>query len=136
MMEGRNDNLNELAGQWLQAKAREEAANEHRLAIEARMLEMIDAKKEGSATVVLDDFKVTVTNKTIRSLDKGGAEAIAGLIPEEFQPLKTKVELDAQGLDWLKENRPKWYEAACRYITSKPAKPGFKVVRIEKVEAA
>jgi len=136
MKEGRNDNLNELALAWLQAKAREDAANETRLAIENQMLKMIETKPEGTTTTVLDDVKVTVTTRWTRSLDDGGVEAIHGLIPVELQPLKTKVDLDTKGLAWLEEHRPDLYQIAARYVTSKPAKPGFKVTRIEKVEAA
>lgn len=135
-MKGRNDNLDELARAWLQAKAREAAANAERIEIENQMLGMLEVKTEGSTTTTLDDFKIVVTTKMSRALEKGGAEAIKGLVPEEYWPLKTKVELDAKGLEWLRENRPAYYQSVARYVTTKPAKPGVQVTRIEKVEAA
>jgi hypothetical protein len=131
---GRNEpNLNQLAEQWLQAKAREEAARDQRVAVEEELFAFVDSKAEGSATTKLDDFKVTVTCRLNRTVDADGITAIEGLIPVEYQPLKTKVELDPKGLQWLKDNAPQYYELAARYVTTKPAKPGFKVERLEKV---
>jgi len=136
-MNGTNEpSVSELAEAWLRAKCREEAANAERIAIEERLIEFVDTKSEGSMTTKLDDFAVTVTCRINRSISDDGIIAIKGLIPVEYQPLKTKVELDAKGLDWLKENRPQYYRVAADYVTSKPGKPGFKISRIERVEAA
>jgi hypothetical protein len=135
-MNGTNEPIAELAEAWLRAKAREEAANAERIAIEEKMIEFVDTKAEGSVTTKLGDFSITVTCRINRTLSEEGIESIRGLIPPEFQPLKTRVELDAKGLEWLRTNRPNYYRVAADYVTSKPGKPGFKVARIEKVEAA
>jgi hypothetical protein len=135
-MNGTNEpSVSELAEAWLRAKCREEAANAERIAIEERLIEFVDTKSEGSVTTKGEDFAITVTCRINRSLSDDGIAAIQAMIPEDMQPLKTKVELDSKGLDWLRVNQPHYYRVAADYVTSKPAKPGFKVSRVERVEA-
>ena len=136
-MNGTNEpSVSKLAEAWLRAKCKEEAANAERVAIEELLIKFLDTKSEGSVTTKMDDFSVTVTCRINRSISDDGIVAIKAMIPEDMQPLKTKVELDAKGLEWLRVNQPTYYRVAADYVTSKPAKPGFKVSRVERVEAA
>jgi hypothetical protein len=134
---GQNEpNVNELAARWLRAKAREEAANRERVAIEEQMLPHLDTLPEGQRATILEDFKVLVVKRLSRSISESGVQAVQQLIPENYWPLKQKWEVDVNGLKWLQLNFPQYYEIAARYVTTKPGKPGFKVERLEKVEVA
>ena len=131
-MEGMNESLDTLAEGWLRAKCKEERAREERLEIEEQMLPLLSGKLDGAVTTKLDAYAITVKYGLNRSLDKGAEQSLMGLVPPEYVPIKHKPEVDAKGLEWLSRNQPHYYDIVSRYITTKSAKPSFKIVRREQ----
>jgi hypothetical protein len=119
--------LESLAVDWLRAKKEEAEANKRRIAIEAQMLALIEAKPEGAATVEAGMFKVTAEFKLSRSIDWDKWDAIRERIPERLRPVKWKRELDATGCKYLENNEPEIYALIAPCITVKPAKTGITV---------
>lgn len=112
------------------AKRREEAAKLERIAAEERILALHPAREEGSETIEVSGYKVSVTGKITYSCDDvrklADACAIAGMPPERV-PVKTVVELDATGCKWLRANDPAAWRVVAQHVTIKPAKTAVSV---------
>ena len=117
----------QLLQAWLAAKAAEQTANSRRVAIEGELIELIETKPEGSTTVEIDGYKVTVTTKMTRSMDAKGFAFIREQFPTNLQPIKVKDLLDDAGVKYLQNNEPDLYNAMAPFLTVKPAKPSFTV---------
>ena len=123
-------NIDALAGAWLDAKSAEDTAKAQRLNIEAELAEALEAKNEGSITHKLNDHKVTLTQPVYRKLDQEMWMSVMHKIPEQFRPVKTKIEADPAGMKWLANNEPEmWVKIAPAFTTSK-GKIGIKVERL------
>lgn len=120
-----------LYEQWLSAKAEEDAARQRRIDLESDIVSEHGCKEEGSATHHADGYKITITGKMNRTLDRGAWESIAPTIPEHLRPVEYKPSLDVKGLRYLQQNEPELYRIASEAIT---AKPGKAAVKIEKEE--
>jgi len=86
-------NTDELATKWREAKQREEAARNDRVAIEQEIIEMHPAKEEGAVTVhTAGGNNITLTGKLTYKVDidvpKLWAEIAAAV---ETKPAKTGV---------------------------------------------
>ena len=117
--------LDQLCIEWATAKAAEQAANAARVAVEAKILAETGKKDEGSKTIELDRFKVTVTGKVTRKMDWDQWEKVKDQIPELMRPVKSKLELDEKGVKYLQLNEPAVY--ALLPITVTPAKTAVAV---------
>ena len=120
---------NTLATEWLRAKAEEAAANKRRLQIEEQLVAELGKKDEGSKTVDLGQFKVTLTGKVTRRMDWDKWEQVKGQIAPALWPVKMKPELDEKGVKWLQQNEVEIY--ALLPIEVKPAKTAIEVKAVE-----
>lgn len=120
-----------LYEEWLSAKAEEDAARQRRIDLESDIVAEHGCKDEGSATHHADGYKITITGRMNRTLDRAAWESIAPDIPENLRPVEYKPSLDVKGLRYLQQNEPALYAKAAEAIT---AKPGKAAVKIEKEE--
>jgi len=137
--------LEELSIAWLEAKAKETAANKQRVAVEKQLLDLYQFTKPDGSKTFSDitsnaTVKVTITNKINSKLD---IDAYSGVkdpdtdltieesIPLELRPVDYVPKLIPAAIKWLKENEQEIARKLARCITEKPAKPGVKVVREE-----
>ena len=121
------DNVSALARDWIEAKKQEAEANKRRIEIEEQLVSALGAKDEGSVTHALDGYKVTIAQPISRKIDAKMWEIVKNNIPNELWPIKTKVDVDATGIKWLKENKPAMWKTVSRAFTEKPGKVGVKV---------
>lgn len=120
--------IEELVDQFIGAKAAEAAAAKRRVAIEEQMIALLGKREEGAETHELDNgFKVTITGKVTYSADMEKLQEICAKLPQEFRPIKTKVELDQTGAKYLRANEPAIWAKLAKAITIKPAKTGVEV---------
>lgn len=121
-----------LAKRWMTGKARIKELQDELVEIEAEMLTMVESKEGGSKTSHLDGYKITVKRPINRTIDGDAWERVKEQIPVDLRPIKVKIEPDAKGCDWLRENRPELWAIAAEAITESLGKPGF---TIEEEEA-
>ncbi|HWS74685.1 MAG TPA: hypothetical protein VN324_06035 [Quisquiliibacterium sp.] len=122
--------LETLVDQWTAAKRDEEAANRHRVEIEAAIIERTGEPEEGSQTVELaDGRKLTVTSKITRTIDEQLWKSVLHDVPEHLRPIVfvERAQLDLRGLRWLRENQPQMYALVSTAITAKRAKSAIVV---------
>lgn len=115
---------------YVAAKRAEDTARTARLVAEDRILALLPPKEEGSQTVGVGGYKVTLTGKLNYSCDdpRALAEACAGLgWSPSMVPVKTETKLDETGCKWLRHNEPQAWAQIARLVTIKPAKTAVKV---------
>ena len=123
-----NIDIDTLTEAWINAKAREKAANEYRLNLETQIIDILGAKPEGSETHALSSgHKVTITGKMTYSADMPTLMAICAALPEQYRPIKTKTELDQTGAKYLRTNMPEIWAQIAPAITMKPAKTSIEI---------
>lgn len=127
------DPLARAVAEYINAKRDEEHAAARRLRAEELILSLHPAREEGSDTFDAGGYKVTVTGKLSysmscepRTLEQVWHEIgdTAGDVPV---PLKSKVELDATGAKWIRQNRPDLWAFLSKVVTIKPAKTAISV---------
>lgn len=116
-----------LAKRWMTAKDRIEELKVEMLEIENSLLTEVESVEGGSKTNHLDGYKIIVKRPINRTIDGDAWEIVKELIPPDLRPVRVKIEPDAKGCDWLRENRPELWAIAAEAITEKPGKPGFTV---------
>ena len=123
-----------------QAKAAEDAARNHRLACESRLIELVGVKEEGAKSAKTDFYKVSTVGSLTRSLvpnwreilDDDAIDAVSFAAAIKMEP-----KLSVSGLKQVATANPEAYRAICKAIVAKPAKVAVKVELIEaKKEAA
>lgn len=113
----------QLAQDYIAAKAAEAKANKERVAIEEQLIEMLGAKEEGATTTELaNGLKVTITGKMTYKADMPMLMQLAGALPENLRPLKTEIKLDDTGAKYLRANEPEVWAMLAPAITVAPAK--------------
>lgn len=120
--------LEELATEWLTAKADEARANKRRIQIEEHIVALTGKRDEGSQTHDLGKFKISVTGKTSRRMDWDKWEQVKAQIHPDLWPVKMKPELDEKGVKWLQQNEVEIYALP---IEVKPAKTAIEVKAVE-----
>lgn len=129
-----NEELEQLAFDWAEAKASEDAAKALRIEIEAKMLGILgdQVPTEGSKTLTLTRKRVKITTKMLRDLDLAAAAPIMANFPDEIRDslIKIKREPSETGLKHLLYNNPDLYDKLAPAMTTKPAKPLFTVTEI------
>ena len=104
--------------------------------LESQLVALVGVKDEGSFSVALDDFKVTTTGRVTRSVEPGCFDIRDRIGKDLFDRLFTfKPSLNVKAFKALREANPVAYRVACEVVTSKPAKPGIKVLRTEEAAA-
>ena len=119
--------LEHLASLWREAKRDEEEARQSRIAIEQQIINVTGCKEEGSQTHAAGDWKITVTGKMNRTLDRAAWESIAPHIPADLRPVEYAPKLDTKGLRYLQEKNPDVYRRVCEAVVAKPGKPAVQV---------
>lgn len=116
-----------LAKRWTTGKARIKELQDELLEIEADMLGLVESTEGGSKTNHLDGYKITVKRPINRTIDGEAWEAVKERIPSDLWPIKMKVEPDAKGCDWLRENRSDLWAIAAEAIHEKEGMAGFTI---------
>ena len=116
-----------LAKRWTTAKDMIKSLQDELLTIENELLPMLESVEGGSKTNHLDGYKITVRRPINRTIDGEAWELVKDRIPADLRPVRVKVEPDAKGCDWLRENRPELWAIAAEAITEKPGKAGFTI---------
>lgn len=115
--------VEELANDYITAKAFEAEANKARVAIEEQLIAALGAKEEGATTTELTNgLKVTITGKLSYKADMPLLMQIAGSLPENLRPVKVETKLDETGAKYLKNNEPEIWAMLAPAITIAPAK--------------
>lgn len=122
----------DLYEHWIKAKADEDAARQRRIALEEDIVAEHGCKDEGTATHHADGYKITITGKVNRTLDRAAWESVQGSIPENLRPVEYKPSLEVKGLRYLQQNEPDLYRIASEAITAKPGKAAVKVEKEEE----
>ena len=120
--------LDQAAWDLLEAKRAEDAARDHRLAMEERVISLIGLKDEGTQSVKTDYFKASTTQSLTRSLVPNGLGLIASEGAEVMDTvIRMKPEISVSGLKALAHDHPDIYGRILPAIVTKPAKPAVKV---------
>jgi hypothetical protein len=124
-----NTRLDSLCLALMRAKEDEERARDARVAIEAEIVSLVEAKDEGSVTTAGTQFKASVTFGVNRTLDRGALESIRASMPPGlfFKAIDYRPAIDLAGLRYLRNNEPDAYATLSQAITAKPAKPSVRV---------
>lgn len=113
----------QLAQDYIAAKAAEAKANKERVAIEEQLIALLGAKEEGSSTHELaNGLKVTLTGKMSYKADMALLMSLAGALPENMRPIKMEPKLDETGAKYLRNNEPEVWSMLAPAITVSPAK--------------
>ena len=116
-----------LAKRWQTAKDMIDGLKAEMLIIEADLLKEVESVEGSSKTNHLDGYKITVKRPINRTIDGEAWELVKERIPADLRPVRVKIEPDAKGCDWLRENRPELWAIAAEAITEKPGKAGFTI---------
>ena len=120
-----------LAKRWTTAKDMISALQSELIEIEGLLLPLVESTEGGSRTNNVDGYKITVKRPINRTIDGEAWETVKARIPADLWPIRVKVEPDAKGCDWLRENRPELWVVASEAITERPGKAGFTVEAID-----
>jgi hypothetical protein len=123
--------MDELSSKWLELKSLETRAKNERAAIEEHMLERarIDPTVEGTKTIPSDIYENKITCKLTKKIDSDLLQEVAaenGLSEHLSDLFRWKPELNIKAWKAASEEITGPLSKA---ITSKPARPGFKIVR-------
>lgn len=113
-----------LLSTWRALKAKEAEAKQAREQVEAELVALISTKVEGTDSLKVGNMKVTVTNKLTRKLDYDTYKTIEDSIPEGVRCVDMVPKLNITNLRAMDKLQPGF---SAQFITSKPAKAGFKV---------
>jgi len=113
----------DLAQQFIAAKAAEAKATKARVEIEEQLIKLLGAKPEGAETHELTNgLKVTVTGKMTYKADMAKLLSVCETLPENMRPLKVETKLDETGAKYLRANEPETWAVLAQAITVTPAK--------------
>ena len=122
------DPLADLVEQLAYAHRAEDAAAKHRIGIEQRIIALHPAREEGSETIPVAGYKVTLTGSMSYKADD--IEALRNITAKwdaQFIPLETKTALSGTACKWLRANRPDLWREIAAVVTMKPGKPAVKL---------
>ena len=120
--------LASLAAALVAAKEAEEAARQHRVAIEEAIVRALPAKDEGTSRATDDGYKVAVTWKLNRKVDADRLKDDWHVMPAAVQAaFAWKPEVAMSHLRALEKAAPLDYAEALHYIVTTPAKPSVAV---------
>ncbi len=119
--------MKQLLNDLYHAQQAEEAARKKRIELESEIEKLFESQLGTRKTFKPDGFKVTINRPLYRKLDTDKWQEIASRIPVALRPVKTKVELDEKGYNWLRDNDPDNYRVVATAVTEKPGKASVKV---------
>ena len=123
-----NTSIIELTNLLIAAKQAEAQANKHRVDIEAKIIEALGKRDEGSQTHELENgLKITITGKMSYKADMAMLMALCEKLPESMRPIKIEPKLDETGAKYLRNNEPEVWATIAQAITIKPAKPSVEI---------
>lgn len=123
MTKAKQPTVEQLAQDYIAAKAAEAAANKQRVAIEEQLIAVLGAKDEGAQTHELSNgLKVTITGKLTYKADMAVLLQLAKALPESLRPIKSEPKLDETGAKYLRANEPEIWAMIAPAITVAPAK--------------
>lgn len=118
--------MKDLCMKFMEAKAKEAAAKEDRLMVEAELLSAIKPTKvEGTETKATDGYKVSVTTKLSRSLDYDRYQALE--LPDNMAFVDLKPSINLKNLRMIERLDP---ALVAQCVTVKPAKPSIKIEEV------
>jgi hypothetical protein len=119
-----NTQLHVLAKALRQAKMSEELAKEHRLQIEAEIIEAYKFLSPESGEGTIKDEYFNIVYKVTRKVDTEALQmAWDALGPNAHKAIKWSADLDLKNFRALKELVPQTYNELAVFVTTKPAKP-------------
>ena len=125
--------LDLAAWQLVNAKQAEDAARQHRIECEEKLIELVGLKPEGTQTQKTPYFKVSTVQSLSRTLTPDGEELIeAEGIPIFDMIVRYRPEVSVTGLKALATNDPAVYARVIKAIITKPGKPSVKVELLEE----
>lgn len=116
----------QLAQEWLEAKAEENAARAKRVEIEEALLELLPCREEGSQTNKLENgMRVVTEGRMTRSIDAKALQDDWSSLPAIVQgAFHWKPDLKITCFKSLEDDHK---ALVAKYVTTKPAKAGVKV---------
>ena len=126
--------LDVLAHELQVAKEREAACREATLAIEEKLVALVEKKEEGTVSKKGDYYKLSVTFGIDRKVDAHLARSLADEMDAEryARIFRWKPEVSVSELKYLKDNNPEVFRQVSRALTAKPTKPSVKVEEIKR----
>ena len=123
--------LEMLAEQWLAAKHAEHAANDERLRIEYKLLELLPIKEEGAITQAISNrYKLKATGKLSYKADLDQLREITADWPEDYRPIRIYEEADSAMLKAIRSDSPALWQRIASAITVKPMKTSITIEEI------
>ncbi|MCK5614454.1 hypothetical protein KAR91_71985 [Candidatus Pacearchaeota archaeon] len=123
-----------LLKDWIKFKKAEKKAKANRVAIEPQIEKEYDTSFKGKSKTFKEEdlgFSVNIAKKSQNStLDQELWKTVRLEIPEKFRPEKIKFELDEDGFEWLKKEKPEIYKKVSGCVTTKDKKATIKVEKI------
>ena len=121
-----------VAWELLEAKRLEDEARARRLEVEARLIDLIGVKEEGTTSIKTAYFKASTTGSLTRTLVKDW-EGVFAQLPDWVTDtvIRYKYEVAVSGLKELAAKAPEIYAKCLQAIVTKPAKPAVKVELLE-----
>jgi hypothetical protein len=117
--------LDTLKAAWRKAKADEETAKEHRLAIENRILAVLGDMVPEEGSVSTDG--VTVRTSFYRKWDQDRLTQLSEAIDPAYWPFKVEWKEDRKASRVFEERFPELWRHVANALTLTPAKPAVKV---------
>lgn len=122
--------IEDLARTWVNTKAEVERLKARLVELEEEMLPSLDTEEGGSRTNKVDGWKIVVKRPINRTIDIDVWEEVEDKIPRDLWPIKTRIEPDPKGCEWLAANHPELWLLASEAITEKVGKPNFVIEEI------
>jgi hypothetical protein len=124
--------MDELALLLVSAKQAEVKAVEDRRKIEDAIIAELAAQGHESGTYKTARWKFVVRHSETFKIDTMMWAKIRHEIPEDLQPVKTKIEADPKGCKWLRENDPALWAVAAKAIEARVGRTGCAVEEVEQ----
>lgn len=124
----RQSEFEQTAREILEFKKIEDDARASRVAAEARLVSMVEAKSEGTLHEEDGRIKATITFKITRTVNSEKlAEDWNSLPPIVHDAFVWKPDLVLKHMRALEAANPDAYAVLAKYVTAKPAKPSVKI---------
>ena len=128
MMSNSEAELEHLAQEWFNVKARERKANAKRLAIESQILKLAPAREEGSSSLTLPNgVRIHATGKLSYKVDLDKLLELTANWPKEQKPIKVETMADEAALKFYRANRPDLWRKLADAVTVKPLKTSITI---------
>lgn len=116
--------IEDIAIRIVNLKEREAELAAERKEREDELAKALATKEEGTDSIKVGHFKITVTSKLNRTLDYSAYQAIEADIPEGIRCVNLKPELDLKKLRAMEMVRPGF---SAQFVTTKPARTAVKI---------